>query len=45
MIPSYSFKYFESKPIVLIEIPLCNENEKSIQTSLKEIECFHQRKV
>ena len=35
---------FESKPIVLIGVPFCNENE-SIQTIVKEIEGFHQRKV
>ena len=44
-IPSYLFNDSESKLIVLIDVPFCNKNEKSIQTAVKEIEGFHQRKV
>ena len=44
MIPNYLFNDFESKLIVLIDIPFCNENE-SIQATAEEIEGFHQRKV
>ena len=28
MISSYLFNDFESKPIVLIDVPFCNKNEK-----------------
>ena len=44
MIPNYLLNDFESKPIALIDVPFCNENE-SIQATDKEIEGFHQRKV
>ena len=27
VIPNYLFNYFESKPILLIDVPFCNENE------------------
>ena len=43
MIPNYLFNYLESKPIVLKVVLFWNENE-SIQTTVKEIEVFHQRK-
>ena len=28
MIPNYLFKNLESKPIVLIDVPFCNKNER-----------------
>ena len=44
MIPSYLFNDFEPKSIVLIDDPFCNEKE-SVQTTAKEVEGFHQRKI
>ena len=35
MTPNYLFNDFESKPIVLIEVPFCNENEKVSEQLLK----------
>ena len=37
MIPNYFFNNFESKPIVLIDIPFCNENEKVFKQLLKKL--------
>ena len=41
MITNFLFNDFESKPIVLIDVPFCNENEKVSKT----FEGFHQRSV
>ena len=40
MIPNYSFNGFESKPIVLMDIPFCNENEKVSKQLLKKLKVF-----
>ena len=40
MIPNYLFNDFESKPIVLIDIPFCNENEKVSKQLLKKLKVF-----
>ena len=37
MIPNYLFNDFESKPIVLIDIPFCNENERASKQLLKKL--------
>ena len=44
VIPSYLFNYFESKPIVLIGIPFCNENERVSKQQLKELKVFTEEK-
>ena len=38
--PSYLLKDFESKPIVLIDVPHCTENEKLCQQILKKLNVF-----
>ena len=40
MIPGYLFNDSESKPIVLIDIPFCNENEKVSKQLLKKLKAF-----
>ena len=37
MIPTYLFNDFESKPIVLIDVPFCYENEKVSKQLLKKL--------
>ena len=44
MIPNYSFNGFESKPIVLMDIPFCNENEKVSKQLLKKLKVFTKEK-
>ena len=39
-IPNYLFNDFESKPIVLIDIPYCNENERASKQLLKKLKVF-----
>ena len=43
-IPSYLFNDFELKPIVLIDIPFCNENEKVSKQLLKKLKFFTKEK-
>ena len=40
MIPNYLFNHLESKPIVLIDIPFCNENERVSKQLLKKLKVF-----
>ena len=40
MIPSYLFNDFESKPIVLIDIQFCKENERASKQLLKKLKVF-----
>ena len=40
MVPSYLFNDFESKPIVLIEVLFCNEDEKVFKQLLKNLKAF-----
>ena len=40
MIPNYLFNDFESKPIVLVDIPFCKENEKVSKQLLKKLKVF-----
>ena len=44
MIPNYLFNDFESKPIVLIDIPFCNENERVSKQPLKKLKVFNKEK-
>ena len=44
MIPYYLFNGFESKSIVLIDIPFCNENEKTSSISFNITIMFFNRK-
>ena len=44
MIPNYLFNDFESKPIVLMDIPFCNENEKVSKQLLKKLKVFTKEK-
>ena len=44
MIPNYFFNDFESKPIVLIDIPFCNENERASKQLLKKLKVFTKEK-
>ena len=44
MIPSYLFNDFESKPIILIDVPFCNENEKVSKQLLKKLKPFTKEK-
>ena len=44
MIPNYLFNDFESKPIVLIDIPFCNENERASKQLLKKLKVFTKEK-
>ena len=44
MIPNYLFNDFESKPIVLLDIPFCNENEKVSKQLLKKLKVFIKEK-
>ena len=43
-IPNYLFNDFESKPIVLIDIPFCNENERVSKQLLKKLKVFTKEK-
>ena len=43
-IPTYLFNDFESKPIVLIDIPFCNENERVFKQLLKKLKVFTKEK-
>ena len=40
MIPSYLFNDFESKRIVLIDVPFCNENKKVSKQLLSKLKDF-----
>ena len=40
MIPNYLSNHFESKPILLINRPFCNKNEKVPKQLLKEFKTF-----
>ena len=40
MIPNYLFNDFESKLIILIDIPFCNENKKVSKQLLKKLKVF-----
>ena len=44
MIPNYLFNDFESKPIVLIDMPICNENERVSELLLKKLKAFIKEK-
>ena len=44
MIPSYLVNDFESKPVVLIDFPFCNENEKVSKLLLKKLKAFTKEK-
>ena len=44
MIPSCLFNNFESKPIVLIDVPFCNENEKVSKQLFKKLKTFTKEK-
>ena len=44
MIPNYLFNDFESKPIVLIDIPFCNGNERVSKQLLKKLKVFTKEK-
>ena len=44
MIPIYLFNDFESKPIVLIDISFCNENERVSKQLLKKLRVFFKEK-
>ena len=44
MIPNYLFKDIESKHIVLIDIPFCNENERVSKQLLKKLKVFTKEK-
>ena len=44
MIPNYLSNDFESKPIVLMDIPFCNENEKVSKQLLKKLKVFTKEK-
>ena len=44
MIPNYLFNDVESKPIVLIDIPFCNENEKVSKQLLQKLKVFTKEK-
>ena len=43
-IPSYLFNDSESKLIVLIDVPFCNENEKVSKQLLKKLKAFTKEK-
>ena len=43
-IPSYLFDDFESKPIILISVSSCNENEKLSKELLKKLKVFTKEK-
>ena len=43
-IPSYLFDDFESKPIILISVSSCNENEKLSKQLLKKLKVFTKEK-
>ena len=38
MIAGFLFNDFESRPIVLIDVPFCNENEKLSKQQLKKLQ-------
>ena len=42
--PSYLFKDSESKPIVLIDVPLCNKNEKVSKKLLRKLNSLTKEK-
>ena len=44
MIHNYLFNYTESKSIVLIDIPFCNENERITKQLLKKLKVFTKEK-
>ena len=44
MIPNYLFNDFESKPIVLTDMPICNENERVSKQLLKKLKAFTKEK-
>ena len=44
MIPNYLLNAFESKPIVLTDVPFCNENEKVSKQLLKKLNVFTKEK-
>ena len=44
MTPNYLFNDFESKPIVLLEITFCNENERVSKQLLKKLNVFTKEK-
>ena len=44
MIPNFLLNDFEWKPIVLIDIPFCNENEKVSKQLLKKLKVFTKEK-
>ena len=45
MIPSYLFNDFESKRIVLIDAPFCNENEKVPKQLLRKLKDFQKNMI
>ena len=45
MIPNYLFNDFESKLIILIDIPFCNENKKVSKQLLKKLKVFTKKNV
>ena len=44
IVPSCLFNDFESKPIVFIDVPFCNENEKVSKQLLKKLNVFAKEK-
>ena len=44
MIPSYLFNDFELKPIVLIDVPFCDEKEKVSEQLQKTLQAFIEEK-
>ena len=45
MIPNYLFNDFESKLIILIDIPFCNENKKVSKQLLKKLKVFTKKSM
>ena len=44
MIPGYLFNDFQSKPIILIDVPFCNENDKLSKQIPKKLKAFTKEK-
>ena len=45
MIPNCLFNDFESKLIILIDIPFCNENKKVSKQLLKKLKVFTKKRM
>ena len=45
MIPNYLFNDFESKLIILIDIPFCNENKKVSKQLLRKLKVFTKKSM